>query len=129
MGGSNKDLVDYKFFCFNGVPKLLYVSEGLENHETAKISFFDLEGKLLPFYRSDYAPFSSDIKLPSTFQEMKNIATKIAKEIKSPFVRIDLYDVNDTVYFSEITFYPNAGYIPFEPKEWDESLGKMLNID
>lgn len=122
-------LVDYKFFCFNGEPKMLYVSEGLENHDTAKISFFDLEGKRLPFYRSDYAQFNNDIQLPSTFDKMTEIATTLAKETKLPFVRIDLYDVNDTIYFSEITLYPNAGFIPFEPEEWDERLGELLKIE
>ena len=41
-----KNLTDYKFFCFNGEPKLLYISTGMENHATAKISFYDLDGKL-----------------------------------------------------------------------------------
>ena len=108
---------------------MLYVSEGLENHDTAKISFFDLEGKRLPFYRSDYAQFNNDIQLPSTFDKMTEIATTLAKETKLPFVRIDLYDVNDTIYFSEITLYPNAGFIPFEPEEWDERLGELLKIE
>ena len=124
----SKTLVDYKFFCFNGSPKLLYVSEGLENHSTARISFFDLEGKRLPFYRNGFQPFDDDIFLPETYDEMLQCADKLAKAVASPFVRIDLYEINRKVYFSEITFYPNGGYIPFEPHEWDKKLGDLLII-
>lgn len=125
---NNKSLVDYKFFCFNGVPRMLYVSQGMEDHSTARISFFDLKGKLLPFYRSDYKPFDNDIHLPNSFDEMISISSKLAKNIPSPFVRIDLYEINGKVYFSEITFYPNAGLIPFIPREWDLELGNLIKI-
>lgn len=124
----NSSLVDYKFFCFNGKPKLLYISEGLEHHPTAKISFFDLKGKLLPFYRKDYKPFENDINLPSNFNEMLQIAERLSMAINNPFVRIDLYDIKGRVYFSEITFYPNAGMIPFCPEEWDKKLGAMIEL-
>lgn len=38
----SKGLTDYKFFNFNGTPKFVYVSCRLENHETAQISFLDM---------------------------------------------------------------------------------------
>lgn len=59
---------------------------------------------------------------------MLTVVKKLAKAVSAPFVRIDLYDINDKVYFSEITFYPNGGYIPFEPKEWDKKIGDLLDI-
>ena len=51
-------LTDYKFFCFNGIPKLVYVSCGLEHHETAQISFLDMNWRFTEFRRSDYRPCS-----------------------------------------------------------------------
>lgn len=124
----SRSMVDYKFFCFNGEPRFLYVSLGLEDHSTAKISFFDLEGKRMPFRRRDYRPFTEDLALPKNYEEMKNAATRLASSINSPFVRIDLYEIGADIYFSEITFYPNAGVIPFEPKEWDRRLGDMIQL-
>ena len=53
---------DYKFFTFNKVPKMLYVSRGLENHATAQISFFDLKGRKLPFKRKDYRGIEGDMR-------------------------------------------------------------------
>lgn len=122
---ADKGLIDYKFFCFNGSPEFLYISTGLENHSTAKISFYDMQGNEMPFYRSDYNQFHNAV-FPDNFSEMKNIAEIIAKNVGSPFVRVDLYSVENKVYFSEITFYPNAGYIPFTPPEYDLLLGEKI---
>ena len=121
-------LIDYKFFCFHGKPRLLYVSKGLEDHRTARISFTDMEGRVMPFHRRDYQPFAQNIVLPQNFEEMCKIAERLAREIDCPFVRVDLYSVNENVFFSEITFTPCGGTIPFEPDEWDMKLGEWLKL-
>lgn len=121
-------LMDYKFFCFHNKPRLLYVSKGLENHKTARMSFADMEGKELPFHRRDYQTFGRNIELPQNFGEMRKIAESLARAIDCPFVRVDLYSVNGNVLFSEITFTPCGGTIPFEPEEWDEKLGEWLKL-
>ena len=33
------------------------------------------------------------------------------------------------MYFGELTFYPASGMGAFVPEEWDEKLGRMLNLD
>lgn len=121
-----KELIDYKFFCFNGIPKFLYVSEGLSNHESAKISFLDMNYNRTEFYRKDYKPFDSLPKKPINFEKMKSFASKLSMEI--PFVRVDFYEINGKLYFGELTFYPCSGFIPFEPEEWDEKIGDMLEL-
>lgn len=123
-------LRDYKFFCFNGAPKFLYISEGLENHSTASISFFDFNGKQLQFSRKDYKPFSCNtIELPDNFDKMIEIAQILCKSTTSNFSRIDLYNIEGTILFSEITFSPCAGFIPFEPEHYDEVIGNLLSLD
>lgn len=72
----SKTLVDYKFFCFNGVPRFLYVSEGLNDHMTARMSFYDLEFNELPFGRFDYKRINHKINRPEQFEEMLEIAKK-----------------------------------------------------
>lgn len=129
MSDGHKGLRDYKFFCFNGEPQFIYISEGLEDHQTAQISFFDLDGKQLPFKRKDFRPFDcKDIDLPDNFSEMLNLSRTLSKDIEAAFVRIDFYSINNETFFSEITFSPCAGMIPFEPKNWDSKLGEMLEI-
>lgn len=121
-------LTDYKFFCFNNEVKILYVSQGLEDHSTATISFYDLNGNEMPFHRKDYKPIEGELKLPENFQEMLDIAQKLANEVNAPFVRIDLYSIAGKTKFSEITFSPCAGMIPFEPAEWDDKIGEWLQL-
>lgn len=119
-------LVDYKFYCFNGNAKFLYVSEGMENHKTAKISFLNLDWTFAPFKRNDYKAFDNLPKKPITFNEMINIAQKLSNEI--PFLRVDLYDIADKIYFSELTFAPCGGMMPFDPEKWDCILGDWIKL-
>lgn len=126
--GNNKGLTDYKFFCFNGEPKFLYISAGLEDHSSAYISFFNLDGRKMPFRRSDYKEFPYNVTLPKNFNVMKDIAEKLANACNSPFIRVDFYNINEKIYFSELTFRPNGGMIPFEPMRYDHELGKLLDL-
>ena len=122
-------LTDFKFFCFNGVPKFIYISHGLKNHDLAGISFYDLQGNKLPFKRMDYKEIAGEkFPLPRNFNNMINIAQKLARETNAPFVRVDLYEIDGNIYFSEITFFPCSGFIPFEPIEIDRKLGDMIDL-
>lgn len=128
MDDNGKGLRDYKFFCFSGEPKFMYISEGLDNHKTAKVSFYSLEGNLLPFKRRDYRPFEKEIALPAGYTETLKTCKKLSAKIDAPFVRVDLYCIDGKTYFSEITFSPCSGFIPFEPQEWDEKLGELIKL-
>ena len=119
-------LRDYKFFCFSGEPRFLYISEGLEDHSTASISFLEMDWRFAPFRRSDYKPFSRLPEKPQHYDEMVQLARKLAGDMA--FVRVDLYEISGRIYFSEITFSPCSGMVPFEPKEWDEKLGSWIRL-
>ena len=127
-GAAASGLTDYKFFCFNGEPRMLYISRGLEQHATAEMAFFDLQGQRLPFRRSDFRLMEDAPKLPENFAEMTDMARSLAGKVGSPFVRIDLYSIRGRSYFSEVTFYPCGGMIPLTPAEWDETLGQWLRL-
>ena len=120
-------LVDYKFFCFNNIPNFLYISYGLEDHSSARVSFYDLNGKEMPFHRNDYAPFIG-AKLPQNFKKMENIAKLLAEKSNSDFIRIDLYSDGKEIFFSEFTFFPCAGFMPITPQKWERKLGDMLQL-
>lgn len=119
-------LTDFKFYCFNGEPKFLYVSTGLTDHSTAQITFFDIDLTISPFQRSDYKHHSGIPFVPKNYEKMLQICRKLSKGI--PFVRVDLYEIDEKVYFSEFTFYPCSGVMPFAPKEYDKLLGDMMEI-
>ena len=119
-------LRDYKFYCFNGEIKYLYISEGLEDHSTAKISFLSPDWRFASFNRSDYSPFKELPKKPVNFDDMLKLALEISKGFR--FIRVDLYSINNRIYFSELTFSPCSGYMPFTPEEWDYKLGQMIDL-
>lgn len=119
-------MVDYKFYCFGGKPEFLYVSEGLEDHSKAFITFYDLQGRRTPFQRPDYPMFEIDPIFPDSFNMMIKIAGEIATYIGNPFIRVDLYSVQDRIYFSEVTFTPCGGYMKIDPPEWDRYIGEMI---
>ncbi len=123
----NKSMRDYKFFCFNGEPKLMYISEGLENHATAKISFYDMDFKITDCKRSDYKQLDYTPKKPKNFELMKKFAAILSKNI--PHIRVDFYEINEKLYFGELTFFTCSGFMPFESEKWNNELGELININ
>lgn len=119
------DIIDYKFFCFNGEPRYMYISKDLIHDRQAQIGFFYLDGTKMPMKRDDYKDLTAAI-LPSFFSEMVNIAKDLSKEF--PFVRVDFFVTNNRFYFAELTFTPGGGMMPFNPEKYDLEWGSMLNI-
>ncbi|MBO4435188.1 MAG: hypothetical protein J5769_07055 [Bacteroidales bacterium] len=124
--GESRELKDYKFYCFDGKPAFLYISEGLENHSTAHISFVTMDWERAPFLRADYPGFETLPPKPETFDEMVSIAGKLSQGFR--FVRVDLYEINGKVYFGELTFTPTGGFVPFEPDSADAEIGKLFRL-
>lgn len=124
---NGEGIIDYKFFCFNGEPRFFYVSQGLENHATACISFYDLQGKEMPFCRSDYRRFKEPT-LPTQLDKMIVLARRSAETIGSPFIRVDFYEISGKIYFSEFTLHPCSGVMPFQPKQWDTTVGQWIKL-
>lgn len=120
----DSQIIDYKIFCFNGKPKFLYVGQGLVSDHSLKIDFYDLNWNIMNFKRTDYDNFDKKLNKPVRFDEMLKIAETLSENI--PFVRIDLYEVDDKIYFSEFTFTPAGGYLPFDPIIYDREVGDLL---
>ena len=121
--GSN--LNDYKIFCFNGVPKYILVCSN-RNGNFKNTDFYDVNWNLMPFTREKHQNNPIGISKPENLNEMLLIAEKLSKDI--PFVRVDLYDIKNKIYFGEMTFYPSAGFEGFSPVEWDKKLGDMIKL-
>lgn len=120
-----ENITDYKFFCFNGEPRCIYVSNDLIHDRQAKIGFFYLDGKKMPLKRDDYADIES-VDLPSYFDEMLEMTKDLCKEF--PFVRVDYFIANGRYYFAELTFTPSACMMPFNPEKYDMEWGRELDI-
>lgn len=123
---SGYELKDYKIFCFNGEPKLLFVATDRQmDSEETKFDFYDLQWNHLPF-KNGHPNSKRLLEKPKNFEQMLDIARKLSAGI--PHVRIDLYNCNGNIYFGEMTFFHNSGMVPFEPLEWDFKLGGLLKL-
>ena len=117
------NITDYKFFCFDGIARYVEVyKDRFGNH---KKSFYDMNWTQMPFNTAN-DPVSDYIVRPDNFDEMKEIAERLSKNIS--FVRVDLYSHNKQIYFGEMTFHPAGGYTPITPREWDYRLGQFLKV-
>ena len=121
-----RGLIDYKFYCFNGEPKFLYVSQGLDVHETARIRFLTLDWEFAPYARCDYKEYETLPPKPAGYEKMLEIARILSAE--TIFLRVDLYEINGQIYFSELTFYPGAGFTIYKHDTVDMEIGSLLKL-
>ncbi len=121
-----KELRDYKFFCFNGKVKALFIaSERQTKDEETKFDFFDADYNHLPFTNGH--PNAEVLpKKPVMFEEMKVLAEKLSQGV--PELRVDFYEVNGRIYFGELTFSHWSGMMPFDPEEWDKTFGDWIEL-
>lgn len=114
-------LTDYKFFCFNGKAKIMYISKDIADNPTT--DFFDMEFNHLDIRMKDK---NAKIlpKKPEQFEKMKEIAEKLSKGI--PHLRVDFYIVEGKIYVGELTFFHLGGFFKIHPDYWDEKIGKYL---
>lgn len=122
----NNDLIDYKFFCFNGVPYCLYAIVDRYTGKGIKLGIFDTDFKLLPYNRSDINGLKEKISKPENFDRMLEISKILSSDF--PFVRVDLYNIKGVIYFGELTFYDGSGYKGFTPDTFDFILGDQFNL-
>ena len=119
------ELIDYKFFCFNGQPKVVLVcSERFASNNMCK-TYFDENWNLLNIMEANHR-IDKEQKKPQSFEKMKTISQKLAKGM--PFVRIDFYEIEGSLYFGEITFFPASGLEKFKPEKWNNIFGDMIDI-
>lgn len=121
------ELKDYKFFCFSGDVKYVFVAtdRGKVDEET-KFDFFDMNWNHLPF-TNGHPNNPNPINKPENFEKMKTLSHLLSKNI--PHVRVDLYNIRGRIYFGELTFFHWSGMTPFVPEEWDYMFGECIRLD
>lgn len=118
-------LDDYKVMCFNGEAKLIQLHKGrFTNHYTQ--DFYDKNWNKTAFWQVG-DPISNDISpKPCNFEKMIEFSEKISQGF--PFLRIDWYESNQKLYFSEVTFYDGSGLVEWGTPEMDEELGEWIDL-
>ena len=119
-----RNLLDYKFYCFDGIPHFVHIDR--DRYQSHKRSFYDMSFKKINNLSIEYEYDKIQFKKPNNFNAMVEICHKLSKGFK--FVRIDLYDHNDKVYFGEVTFYPESGFGRFSEKKYDIIFGNLIKL-
>lgn len=102
--------VDYKLYCFNGVPDcaLVCIGRDASGHGT-KYYFFDKDWQLKRYNRTGKeASIDFSLPKPDGYEELFKYAAKITKPF--PFVRADFYLEKGKIIFGELTFTPCGGF-------------------
>lgn len=117
-------LRDYKFFCFNGEPKFMFIASN-RGEGTTKFDFFDMEFKEIAV-KQHYEKSKDKVKKPINFEEMIKLSKKLSNNMTH--VRIDFYEINGKVYFGEFTFFHFSGLESFTPVNYDYHFGTYIDI-
>ena len=120
-----KDINDYKFLCFHG--KIYYVWVDFDRFTNHKRNIYDLNWNLQEFNQRSYGNYLKEFNKPNNFDEMIEIVKKLCEGFDQ--VRVDLYDVEGQIYFSEMTFTNGSGLEPIEPSSYDEMLGSLWGLN
>jgi len=113
-------LPEFKVFCFDGKAK--FVSYNLNKDGHTYTNMYDENWNFMNI-KKGYEQFDSK-ELPENHMEIFEVAEKLAAPFE--FVRVDLYNVDGRIVFSELTFFTGGGLVPFEPEEYDEKFASFF---
>ena len=121
---SSKELRDYKFFCFDGKARCLFVATDRQViNEPTKFDFFDLNYTHLNIING-HPNAKNPPEKPLNFELMIKLAETLSTGF--PHIRVDFYEANGKVYVGELTLHHFSGFEPFVPDHWDYTFGDWL---
>lgn len=125
ISDNDGNLLDYKFFCFDGEP--VFVKVDFDRYSNHTANFFDMSWKKIEMSELGFANYNGEIKKPENFEKMIKIARSLAKDFQ--FIRVDLYNVDGKIYFGELTLTPASGKHSFLPIEKDLEIARRIKIE
>lgn len=117
-------IVDYKFFCFHGMAKYVWVKTFHDGKY--RNCYYDLNWEKIEDDSNTMNYLNLDMKRPENFDEMITIANKLAHGFI--FVRVDLYSIKDKVFFGELTFFPWGGKQRLTVERFNKEFGDMIHL-
>ena len=122
-------LTDYKMWCFNGKCYYTFVcNDRSAGGNSAHVMTYDMGWNAHP----EFSVFNSDylrgdiIPKPKNFDKMVEIAEKLSKGF--PELRVDLYNIDGKIYFGELTFTSQGGFMDYFTPEFNKMLGEKFSI-
>ncbi|MCK5812275.1 MAG: hypothetical protein KAG94_05215 [Clostridiales bacterium] len=122
-------LNDYKILCFHGTVKRINVMYNRNTKDGLKVSIYDREWNFLPVVTDSHIKYAGNLKIPkpSCLDEMIAMVEDISSAF--PFLRVDVYIVNNQIILGELTFYPSGGLLMRGPSSKNVKFGSWLQLD
>lgn len=118
---------DYKFYCFNGEPKLFYITSDKGGDLPTRQDFFDIYGRHMDLQDVNYPNNPTHVpELPNKLDDMLRVCHLLAKD--TLHLRVDFYEIEGRVYCGELTFFENAGFCKFIPEKYNRILGDWIKL-
>lgn len=121
-------LVDYKLWCFDGEVACVRVYFD-RNGDSVQVALYDTDWTPHPEHcvnTPHYIVSQTGVPRPSTLDRMIKAASDLSKGF--PQVRIDFYEVDGKLYFGEMTFTSNSGYMNNCTRAYMLELGKKVKL-
>jgi len=123
MRDSNGNLPnDIKFHMIHG--KCAFIQVDSERFTGHKRNLYDSDWKALDvIYGFETGKL---IPKPEKFDDMLVVASELSNGFD--YIRVDLYEIDDQIFFGEMTNYPESGYKKFLPEKYDQIFGELWRI-
>lgn len=118
------EIINYNFYVLNGKVIFFSVAGGLGGDSEEHLTYYNADSTKARFENASFKAHEN--KLTELLPQMITVAECFGEDF--PLVRVDLFDIDDRIILSELTFTPGGGLIPFEPISADFELGKKLDI-
>lgn len=119
---NEQNLIDYKFFCFSGIPMVLMVVHVVDGKRYS--SYYDQRFNSINVSMGNPS-YKGDTALPENIIEMYRMAQQLSASFKH--VRIDMYNIKGKIYFGEYTFHHWSGMLNIQPSDFSICLGEMID--
>lgn len=124
----SSSVVDYKVWCFDGDPFATWCCYNRKSF-TADTEWHDINWVFRPewsVFDDHYRNGGGRVPKPLCYDRLLDVASVLSKGF--PQVRVDLYIVNNNVYFGEMTFTSASGHNNFYSKEVLRIMGDLTKI-
>lgn len=121
-------LVDYKIWCFNGIPEYIFVYTN-RNKGNAECMVYDRSWIPHPEYMivsSNFSIIDYEIPKPNHLSKMLEVAARLSEG--NPEMRVDLYEVGGKIYFGELTMTAACGLMNHFTDEFLTLMGSKVTL-
>lgn len=127
----NGSIIDYKLWCFGGVPHSFIVCiDRKSDGGHASVMCYDLDWTAHPERMNSsekYPLYHKPIDRPKGLEKMIEYARILSKPF--PQVRVDFYEVDGKVYFGELTFTSVGGMMEWYQPWYLKEKGKLVDLN